>query len=670
MGVSYNGSIPSEGLAFCVDFSNPGCYKDGEEVEIKDSATVNGSTALEALGLKITIDEIDSNSRPVLYIRSTDYQTKRIYANAGSSNVGFNYSDQSSSYSASITNFNNDSRGDLYIQIPASGEKVFLCTGGNSFADVADLEDPYSIFGHSKITKLIGNNDLVGRYKITKQSENGPALSGMWGFPKNRLLENETLYMFSGQTIDGDGTYDIDITNNAPQSSNIGQGLRMTPDGLLEGSAKLRQQLDGTGYTVTVGSTGVGTQNTPILKEGDLFYESFVQQWFYVGAEIGRDSTFSYHPIGIPGPNDAKNSATIGGNHGVYTALSTLADSTAAYKGVSARSNFICPGIPLPGMNIQVKDLTCNGTGSAQSGFIRWTQVNGTEVSLHPDDFPGMGGEDGTEPVAVIVYSLTTGNQLHWNVINSALGLSGPNTRNLPESGIVTDGSVAYRVMVYSAPDADYYSSLAQTTNGHPVHMKFNGTSDRMFIDDLVYGNNVRRIDEGSMFAWVRSTYDSGSDAWDSSNWAILDFDRSDVFTFALNGGGQIQFSARTNGNGGIGGTYHDIVGNQKVNDGHWHYVGVTRSTANQRIRMWVDGKLDREFIANGSLGYMGRGSTRYGVIGDGSEKESPTDTTPGNNVYYDGDIAAIWLYDEKELSEEEVKKHFLATSRRFGRSI
>jgi hypothetical protein len=188
-----------------------------------------------------------------------------------------------------------------------------------------------------------------------------------------------------------------------------------------------------------------------------------------------------------------------------------------------------------------------------------------------------------------------------------------------------------------------------------------------MWIEELRYGNSVKRIDEGSVFAWIRTTFDNGATSWDNGNWSILDFDRSEVFTFTVNGGGQVHWSARTNNNGGIGGTYHDIIGNQKVNDGEWHLIGVTRSTANQRIRMWVDGQLDREFLANGSLDYMGRGNTRYGIIGDGSESSSANGSR--NNIYYDGDIGGIWLWDEYELNEEEVLSFYKSQAGRYKRT-
>jgi hypothetical protein len=289
---------------------------------------------------------------------------------------------------------------------------------------------------------------------------------------------------------------------------------------------------------------------------------------------------------------------------------------------------------------------------------------------LNPDDFPVLLAEQedgGTTPIAIWIFHVKTGYMAKWHVKNSQLTNGEDPGRGHGTGDLITGDE--YEVFMYRDDDAEDITHPVIGRGGVPAFKHFNGTNHRMWIDTLKYGNNDKRIDEATIAAWVRTDFDNGSgDAWNSENWAILDFDRSEVFTFALTGGGYLSFSARTSNNGGIGGTYHDIVGNTRVNDGYWHHICVTRSTANQRIRMYIDGKLDREFLANGNLGYMGRGSTRYGIIGDGSEKSSPTDTTPGNNIYYEGDISAIWLYDEKEMSEREVYDFYMGTAPKFGR--
>lgn len=310
-----------------------------------------------------------------------------------------------------------------------------------------------------------------------------------------------------------------------------------------------------------------------------------------------------------------------------------------------------------------------NGTSSQSLNPTDWYDDLSPFIvdGLKLDIFENVTDEEISTPIAIWIFHVKTGYMAKWHVKNSQLTDGEDPGRNHNSDDLITGDE--YEVFMYTGDDAEDITHPVIARGGVPAFKHFNGTSHRMWIDTLKYGNNDKRIDEATIAAWVRTDYDDASgNTWNSNNWAILDFDRSEVFTFALTGGGYLSFSARTSNNGGIGGTYHDIVGNTKVNDGHWHHVCITRSTANQRIRMYIDGKLDREWSANGNLGYMGRGSTRYGMIGDGSEKESPTDTTSGNNIYYEGDISAIWLYDEKEMSEREVYDFYMGTAPKFGR--
>lgn len=195
-------------------------------------------------------------------------------------------------------------------------------------------------------------------------------------------------------------------------------------------------------------------------------------------------------------------------------------------------------------------------------------------------------------------------------------------------------------------------------------YFQFNGTSDYMWIDTLNYGSGVQ-ISEFSVFAWMRTTFNSGTPGvWNNNNWSILDFDRSEVFTFTVNGTGEVQIAGRPTSAGGFS-TYIDSVGSARNNDGNWHYIGYTFSVANQRIQYFVDGKLDRTQNANGSLGPLGAGSTTYGIIGDGSEARTPNSSR--NNIYFQGDIGAIHMWDAHALTEAEVYTNFNATRSRFG---
>jgi hypothetical protein len=199
------------------------------------------------------------------------------------------------------------------------------------------------------------------------------------------------------------------------------------------------------------------------------------------------------------------------------------------------------------------------------------------------------------------------------------------------------------------------------------TYFSLDGTDDYFYLGpELVYGSS-NQISEMSVFSWIRTTFNSGTPGlWNNQNWAILDFDRSEGYTFALNGTGEIQMSGDAVNRGGIGERFFDILGNTRYNDGLWHFVGWTYSVDNQEIVMYGDGEIDKIFTANGSLGLLGNGPDRYGLIGDGSES---TSSSPGggNNKYFAGDIASVLFYGSKALTQLEVKQNFEALRRRYG---
>jgi hypothetical protein len=201
-----------------------------------------------------------------------------------------------------------------------------------------------------------------------------------------------------------------------------------------------------------------------------------------------------------------------------------------------------------------------------------------------------------------------------------------------------------------------------------PKHLSFDGANDYGWLANLNYGSS-NTISEMSVFAWIRTDRaDSNTlNSYDSSNWAILDFDRSEVFNVYLNGHGQLSFSAAPSNRGGIGsGNFMDIVGVDQLNDNAWHLIGITYSVTDQEIVMYVDGAVDETFTANGSLNAMGiNRSTRYGIVGDGSEASSENGSR--NNVYYDGDIASILFYEDTALTAQQASDMWNGQKSTFG---
>jgi len=236
------------------------------------------------------------------------------------------------------------------------------------------------------------------------------------------------------------------------------------------------------------------------------------------------------------------------------------------------------------------------------------------------------------------------------------LAVDAGNAKSYPGSGTTwTDLSGnGYDVILENGP----------TFVSSPNHFSFDGTNDRGYVKTLNYGGG-KTISEMSVFSWIRTTFNSGTPGnWNNGNWSLLDFDRSEVFTFAVNGTGEVHMSGASSNTGGFSGLY-DLVGTSRNNDGNWHYIGYTFSVANQKIVMYVDGQVDRTHTANGSMTALGNGVTRYGIVGDGSEAGS--EGGGGNSIYYDGDIAQLTFYDGKALTPQEIQQNYNALRGRFG---
>ena len=214
----------------------------------------------------------------------------------------------------------------------------------------------------------------------------------------------------------------------------------------------------------------------------------------------------------------------------------------------------------------------------------------------------------------------------------------------------------------YNASGGNFPTQVVVNGEGYSTTvLNFDGTDDYIFPDNINYGNS-NRISEMSVFAWVNTTFNSGTaGVWNNDNWSILDFDRSEVFTFTLNGTGEVEMSGADGVN-----DYFDIVGTQRCNDGDWHYVGWTYSSTSNDIIMYVDGAVDRTH-SYANLGDLGTGqSQRWAVVGDGSERTSQS-STGKNAIYFNGSIGAIHFYDDKVLTLSEVSQNYNAQRLRFG---
>lgn len=160
----------------------------------------------------------------------------------------------------------------------------------------------------------------------------------------------------------------------------------------------------------------------------------------------------------------------------------------------------------------------------------------------------------------------------------------------------------------------------------------FDGVDDYFAIHNKNY-STVGQIQAITVSSWVYTAYNNGS--W-TSNWSILDFDRSEYFNFFVHGQGKLSFCSRQAG-GGI----DDFHGGQngQVNNGQWHFVAATYDGS--RKRLFIDGVLVNTTNVSGNS--IGTGMTRYGLIGDGSEASTYNGTR--NGLYFEGKLDELRLY-------------------------
>ncbi|MFC7228028.1 LamG domain-containing protein [Salinirubellus salinus] len=195
------------------------------------------------------------------------------------------------------------------------------------------------------------------------------------------------------------------------------------------------------------------------------------------------------------------------------------------------------------------------------------------------------------------------------------------------------------------------------------------GTSTQRAVDGPV--GNAYRFRDGSGYVALNRTFISDtvgnltacawfqtSEADGSENWALLDFDRSEYFNLYVEGDGDVGWSTSAVP-GYDSGSVDDLYADGGFNDGDWHHAcGVYDGGK----RLIVDGR-DRASRADPHDGQsLGTGTTRYGVIGEGSEADdygrltSASNGNQRNEYYYDGAVDDVRLYG-RGLSTAEASR-------------
>jgi len=229
--------------------------------------------------------------------------------------------------------------------------------------------------------------------------------------------------------------------------------------------------------------------------------------------------------------------------------------------------------------------------------------------------------------------------------------------------------SAAHSELVCNNPNranVEMVGGPTYTQLGTTGYWTFNGTSQYGYIRNLNYGANGEhgpsqngRLPELTCGSWFRTTYDSGEGGpnYASSNWSWLDWDRSEVISWNISGGGYLNFAGRSNVT-----CCYDVYGNTKLNDGQWHFGVVVASSSGGYIRFYVDGEVDRNWP--NTFSYFGAGTRRWGFVADGSEAGS--ENAGRNSIYYEGDLSQTFLLSTN-WSDEQVKQHWEKTKARYG---
>ena len=212
------------------------------------------------------------------------------------------------------------------------------------------------------------------------------------------------------------------------------------------------------------------------------------------------------------------------------------------------------------------------------------------------------------------------------------------------------------------------YTSSVSGGDGSIGYWNFNGSNQYGWIRDLNFGssgshgpNNNGRLYQFTQGCWFRTSYGSPNSGggYDFDNWSWYDWDRSEVIGWNIGNHGKLQFAGSSNST-----CCYDIVSNTPANDGSWHFgvCTVNNASSSNNIRFYLDGALDGTHSY--SFSYFGNGSRRWGFIGDGSEATS--NNGGRNSIYYEGDIAQLFLFEEV-WSDAKVLEHYTKTRTRFG---
>jgi hypothetical protein len=182
-----------------------------------------------------------------------------------------------------------------------------------------------------------------------------------------------------------------------------------------------------------------------------------------------------------------------------------------------------------------------------------------------------------------------------------------------------------------------FYVSATDTNTA----LEFDGTNDYVALNKSYNAAGV--IPLLTVEAWVNTSVGGLSDVY--GNWSIVDFDRSEYYNVFINGNtGEVGFST-TATSGGI----DDFYSGATVNDGFWHHIVAVYDGVDKII--YVDGvEAARKNNPHSGVG-LGTGTTRFGIVGDGSEAAGFNGGR--NNRYYDGWVDELRIWNDVRTPSE-----------------
>jgi hypothetical protein len=209
-------------------------------------------------------------------------------------------------------------------------------------------------------------------------------------------------------------------------------------------------------------------------------------------------------------------------------------------------------------------------------------------------------------------------------------------------SGVFKDSTI-------NSFNADHTGNItAQETGKISNAINLSGDAEsKLDIGGLNY-NSSNGLNELTASLWLKTT--------DTARSGILDFDRSEHWEIGLNfhnaGGdsGKISFDTANQADG-----IKDLNSSIKVNDDQWHHVVVVYDkNAPEDKKIYIDGQLSISADQHSDNG-LGKSTTRYGFIGDGSEANTQGGNT--NNLLYEG------LIDEIRIQHQAKSADFILTT-------